>query len=184
VILAARLRGTIEMPKDKYAEIERSKIDDSPIFGVVLKESDNLLMIHREVDFFFDGIMVVRRKDISKRTVGSARMVRYEKIFREEGLRNPPGRFVNGLDVTGWKEFLEALVGKPVLVENEKDDLCWLGVVENCSDKEVTLRCFDSLGVYNAQSTRIPYRKITSAQFGDRYTQLQFKYSEERGTLR
>lgn len=164
------------MANKTFSKIERSKFDEHPIHGVVIQESNNLIMLHREVDFVFDGIVVVQKKDISKHTTGTIRQRRYEKIMRAEGLWKSPGRLVNRLPIGDWKELLEATSGKPVLIENERISSSWIGIVENCSEKQVTIRCFDSLGAYEDEAIRIPYRVITAIQFGDRYTQLQFKY--------
>ena len=169
--------------KKRLSEIERSRIDDRRIYGLVVKETDSLVLIHRVVDFLFDGILVIRQKDITDRINGSSRELRYENIMRAEGLWKTAGRFVNNLPILDWKELLDALIGKPVLIENETNSSCWIGVVEICGEKKVSLRCFDSLGVPDNDLTQVPYRNITAAQFGDRYTQLQSKYKAGFSTV-
>lgn len=165
--------------KKNFSTIERSRIDQQPIHGVIVKESDRLVLMHRMMDFFFDGMLVVRQKDITNRTTGSSCQQRYENIMRAEGLWKSTSRFITNLPVSDWKDLLRSLARKPVLIENEKKSSSWFGVVESCSEKETSLRCFDSLGVFDDNLTRIPYRIITAIQFGDRYTQLQFKYAEK-----
>jgi len=169
-----------EMSIKTVSAIERPKLDESPIYGVVIKESSSLMMVHREVDFAFDGIVVVKKADISRVTTDDIRQRRYRMIMRTEGLWKSPGRSINLLPLTDWKVLLEALIGKPMLIEDEKKHTTWFGVVDGCDDKQVSLRCFDCLGVYDEAPVSIAFKVITSIQFGDRYTQLQYKYSVRR----
>jgi hypothetical protein len=51
---------------------ERRKIDSDRLDGLVVSESDTLVLIQRAYDFEFDGYIVIRRRDISKSFVGDS----------------------------------------------------------------------------------------------------------------
>ncbi len=45
---------------------------------------------------------------------------------------------------------------------------------------DATVHCFDGLGVFDDDADRIPFRSVTSIQYGDRYTQTHYKYLKTR----
>jgi hypothetical protein len=166
----------IDMKKRTLSKVVRSEIDDCSIHGVIVQESESLLMLHREIDFAFDGFVVLSKRYVSEKTTGTARQDRYAKIMHAEGLWKSISRSMKLLPISNWMVFFNAITGMPVLIENESESESWIGVVVSCSKSVVQLRCFDSLGVLDEELTRIPIRVITLTQFGDRYTKLQYKF--------
>jgi hypothetical protein len=172
---AERERSSLETMMQ--VTIERSRIDPNRLYGNVVNESDDFLCLHREIDFQLDGYIFLRNKDITSQTDGTPAHRYHETLMRKEGYWVKPDRFVQKIALDSWETILAALVGKPVLVENErKSDHCWVGIVDACTRTTVTINCFDTMGVFDADADRIPLRSITSIQYGDRYTQTHFKH--------
>jgi hypothetical protein len=108
--------------------LERKKVDPHRMYGVVVAESDELLLLQQEYDFEFDGYVVVRKKDISRleRTEGN----KYgEKLMRKEGLWKKPPAKLKKLPLASWKTLLEQFVGKVVILENERKDQFYIGPI-------------------------------------------------------
>ena len=47
--------------------IERKRLDPHRLYGVIVNESEQLICLHREVDFQLDGYVFIRKKDITSR---------------------------------------------------------------------------------------------------------------------
>ena len=161
--------------------IERKRLDPHRLYGIIVNESDQLICLHREVDFQLDGYVFIRKKDITSRTCDTPSHKYNEALMRKEGFWLKPDRFVQRLNIESWETTITALIGKPVLVENENRSAhCWIGIVDACTRTIATVNCFDCLGVFDDDANRIPLRSVTSIQYGDRYTQTHYKHLKNR----
>jgi hypothetical protein len=175
VILAVRPSNTM------LVTIERKRLDPHRLYGVIVNESERLICLHREIDFQLDGYVFIRKKDITSRTFDTPSLKYSEALMRKEGLWLKPDRFVRQLDIESWETTVTALIGKPVMVENEnKSAHTWVGIVDACTRTIATVHCFDGLGVFDDDPDRIPLRSVTSIQYGDRYTQTHYKHLKTR----
>jgi hypothetical protein len=161
--------------------IERKRLDPHQLYGVIVNESEQLICLHREIDFQLDGYVFIRKKDITSRTFDTPSLKYSEALMRKEGFWLKPDRFVRQLDIESWETTVTALIGKPVMVENEnKSAHTWVGIVDACTRTIATVHCFDGLGVFDDDADRIPLRSVTSIQYGDRYTQTHYKHLKTR----
>jgi hypothetical protein len=46
-------------------KIIRDNLDPNPLYGIILKESKDYILIAREYDFFIDGYQILRKEDIT-----------------------------------------------------------------------------------------------------------------------
>ena len=161
--------------------IERKRLDPHRLYGVIVNESEQLICLHREIDFQFDGYVFIRKKDITSRTCDTPSHKYTEALMRKEGFWLKPDRFVRQLGIESWQSTVTALIGKPVMVENEnKSGHTWIGIVDACTRTMATVHCFDGLGVFDDDADRISLRSVTSIQYGDRYTQTHYKHLKTR----
>lgn len=161
--------------------IERKRLDTHRLYGVIVNESEQLICLHRESDFQFDGYVFLRKKDITSRTCDTPSHKYTEALMRKEGFWLKPDRFVQRLNIESWETAMNASIGKSVLVENEnKSNHCWVGIVDACTRTIATVHCFDDLGILDDEPDRIPLRSVTSIQYGDRYTQMHYKHLKTR----
>ena len=161
--------------------IERLKLDSNRLYGVIVNESEQLVCLHREVDFELDGYIFIRTRDINSRITDTPSQKYHEKLMRKEGYWKNADRFVRSLPIDSWATLINALTEKPVLVENEnKSAHSWVGLVDRCTATNAFIHCFDTMGVFDDDIDKVPLRSITSLQFGDRYTQTHFKHLKTR----
>ena len=158
--------------------IERLKIDPNRLHGVVVAESEELLLIQREYDFEFDGYVAVRRRDIT-RSYPSESNAYCEELMKKEGLWKRPTKASRSLPLTDWQTILTALVGKPVIIENERNGDFFIGPVIECDARSVAVHYFDGCGNWG-EIKRVAFRSITSVQFGSRYITVHSRHLTPR----
>jgi hypothetical protein len=153
---------------------ERKQIDQNRLYGLVVSESNSLILIQREYDFQFDGYMVIRRRDISK-SYSSDSNSYSERLMRKEGLWKNPPKAIRSLPLDDWRALLISLTGKPVVIENERKGNFYIGPVVVCEDHSVVIHYFDGCGRWQ-KFERVQYRGITSVQFGNRYCTIHYRH--------
>jgi hypothetical protein len=164
---------------NKLVTIEREKLDPHCLYGVIVARSPILTLFHREYDFQLDGFMVVRTKDIT-RCDSSASNEYCQRLMRLEGLWKTVPRWVKKLSVGGWPELIADLVGKVVIFEDEARESFHIGPILEAQTKHVAVHHFDGCGRLK-DVVRVPYSRITSMMFGDRYSTTHAKYLSSDG---
>ena len=159
--------------------VERKRIDPHRLYGVVVGESDMLMLLHQENNFLFDGYMVVRKRDITK--VGSSLANNYcVRLMKKEGLWEKVPRSIEKLPLDSWADLLAKFVGKVVILENERTGNFYIGPIQEITKTGVVIREFWPDGVQCHSNTRVPFSKITSMTFGDRYSTIHAKYLDNK----
>jgi hypothetical protein len=161
---------------------ERHRIDPHRLYGLLVAESDSLLLIQREDDFEFDGYVVIRRKDITKSFVGESNDY-CERLMRKERLWRNPTKAIRSLPLSDWKALLTALSGELVIIENERKESFFIGPIVGCDARGVRIQYFDGCGKWQ-EIERVPYRAITSVQFGSRYIRVHGRHLPRRPNQR
>ncbi len=141
-----------------------------------MAESDFLIALQREVDFQFDGYIFIRKRDVTKRIEGTDSQKYNETIMRKEGLWKSLPRSIKSLPLNDWRDLLLALNEKPAMIENERKGDSWVGILKGCNKTAALLHYFSPTGKIDADIDRVPFRSITSVQYGNRYTTTHYKY--------
>jgi hypothetical protein len=158
----------------RLVTIERKKLDPHRSYGVIVAQSPALTLVHREVDFLFDGYLVIRTKDIT--LCDSFDSNDYcRRLMRREGLWEAVPRWVKNLSIRGWPELIANLVGRVVILEDEVRDSFHIGPILEAQGKHVAIHYFDPCGRLR-DVEKLPYSRITSMRFGDRYSTTHAKY--------
>ncbi len=158
-------------------KIIRSSIDSDPLYGIVLKESDSLVLFAREFDFLIDGFQVIRKEDITE--YSSSKALKYKfKILKSEGLIQEI--VTPDIDLSSWESAFRSL-GRTefVSVEDERAADMIIGPITKINKKSMSLHYFDSTGKWLDES-RIQYSDITSLEFGTNYIYCHRKYLQPR----
>lgn len=139
----------------------------------MLSESEDLILIAREYDFFVDGYQVIRKEDIDE--IGPTNSSEYTyKLLSREGLLmgiEPP---VN--DISGWHSVFAKLgVGEFILMEDEVADDMMIGPITKVDSQSVSLRFFDGMGQWRDECS-MNYSDITSVQIKTNYIRVHQKY--------
>ena len=154
--------------------IERLKVDPNRLYGVVVGESDKLILIQREYDFQFDGYIAIRRRDITKSYTSESNQY-CAGLMKKDGLWKTPTKAARTLPLADWQTLLGALVGQPVIIENERTGDFFIGPVVDGTARSVRICNFDGCGRWQ-KFERVPYRSITSVQFGSRYITVHSRH--------
>ena len=157
---------------------ERLNIDMNRLYGVVVAESSELLLIQHAYDFEFDGYVAIRRRDITK-SYSSESDAYWELLMKKEGLWKRPTKASRSLPLTNWQTMLTAMIGKPVIIENERKGDFFIGPVIGCDARSVAIHHFDGCGQW-VKIQRVAYRSITSVQFGSRYISVHSRHLPPR----
>lgn len=155
----------------------KKKIDGHKLYGVIVRESTELVLLHQMVDFAFDGYVVVRRKDIVRR-VSSPSDEYVAKLMRLEGLWENHADDVKTLPVDSWENLLRQFIGKVVILECERRDEFYIGPVVSVDEKGVEIHFFDGCGEF-MDVEYVPFKRLTIMKFGDRYSTIHAKYLKE-----
>jgi len=137
--------------------------------------SNKLLLVINEDDFIFNGFQIVRLKDIQKVKIKDDICV---DILKQEGLFDNISMPMISMD--SWKSIFTSLKnnGKNIIIEKESldDSDFFIGKIKSVHKKQVIMREFDANGVWNKETTKIPYSTITTMKFGSRYVDVFSKY--------
>ena len=152
------------------------KCDDDKLNGLVVSESDKLILILKEIDFQFDGYQIVRKSDIRRRFISDSNEY-CAKLMKAEGLWkvNHPN-WVKKLKLDNWHSLFLGMKGKIVIVKNENlEGGFYIGPILDLTNISVTIHWFDALGNHGEPDI-IKLSKITSCIFLDRYSTIHSKY--------
>jgi len=151
--------------------IRRSDVDDYAIQGFLVGLSDDLLAIEYVYDFQIDGIMVLRRSDLTevKRT-GTDEF--QERLLKKEGIR--PGMQVpTSLDLGTWKAVISQISQHYPLMILEREqgpspDFA-IGRTLHATATQVEFQTFTGTGIWSSKTERLKYSQITCLQANTRY---------------
>jgi hypothetical protein len=155
--------------------IERKKITPDKLGGVILAESDELMLLREVADFHFDGFVVIRQKDITKKHQPKHNLF-HEKLMKKDGkwYLGDIGHYLWKVKtprnaISSWKELLTNLICEIVIIEDERKEDFYLGLVREVSDKTVTIDYIDTMAKI-CKSCKIPFKSITQVIFDDEYS--------------
>jgi len=161
------------MKASDFRKIVREGIDPDPLYGIVLRESDNLTLVARELDFVFDGYQVVRKADVTASTSTAGNKYGF-KLLKAEGALSSIA--VPDVDLGSWRDLFSSLgTGRFVWLENETTGDFTVGPIVRVNPKSVRVHYFDAAGKWQDGQT-FKYEDITTVQFGTRYLNLHAKY--------
>lgn len=160
--------------------ILRSDVDDYGIQGFLVGLSEDLLAIEYVCDFQIDGLMVLRRSDITEvRRTGTDEF--QERLLKKEGIR-PGVQSPMPLELGGWKAVIEQISQHYPLMILERElgpspDFA-IGRVLRATEAQVEFHAFTGTGKWSAKSERLKYSQITCLQANSRYLSFYQRYFE------
>jgi hypothetical protein len=164
--------------------IRRSDVDDYGIQGFLVGLSEDLLAIDYVYDFQIDGIMVLRRSDITevKRT-GTDEF--QERLLKKEGIR-PGMQESMPLDLGGWKAVIQQISQHfPLLIlerELGPSPKFAIGRALRATAAQVEFQSFTGTGKWLAKTERLKYSQITCLQANNRYLGFYQRHFERSAT--
>ena len=166
------------MENRQLLSIERRKLDANPLRGVILGHSAKLLILQQVYDFHLEGLVVLRKKDISN--VSQSATDDFQKqMLVDEGLFAQID-FDTRFELSDWKSIIEQLgnLHGLLIIENEDpaDPQFLIGQVSKCSKSGVAMRFFDGCGIWDDEPVKLPYREITLCTANSNYVNKYRNY--------
>lgn len=167
----------------KLVSIRRDDIDPNSIQGFVLACSDELLLIQYVYDFRLDGLMVLRRADITDIRCTATDEFQKSLLIAEQLFQQVP--FESDFDLRDWKSILTQFSSqyKLFLLEDEGSDveLFLIGDIEKIARSSVCLRYFSGAGNWDEKPIKLSFNCITSCQVDTNYLNVYQRHFERSG---
>lgn len=167
--------------QQQLASISREPIDDRRLQAFPLQCSPHLLLVQYVYDFHTDGLMVIRRPDIT--AIESSATDRFQRALLSEAgsLHAVPWEQTRCLD--SFTTFLAELpTDSMVILERESVDLSdfWIGRLKEVANDRAVLHEFTGTARWLDEPTDVDLSDLTSCQIGTRYIQFYEDYFKKR----
>lgn len=152
--------------KQNLISIRREDIDDNELHGFILDFSKEWLLVCKEYDFIFDGLMMIKRELVSSIKHGSTQKF-HKRLFQIEGKMAEVDFSRVVPDARGIESSLRLFLrgfatDKVVMLEDERDDLFLIGFIEDLDAADgIGLRFFDGEGTLEDELSYITEDEIT-----------------------
>lgn len=152
------------------------------VYGLIVDESDKLLLLHRIVEFRPDGLMVLDKADIT-RIIRDRTGAFQTRLMRHQGTL-PRIKRQHAYDLRSWRHFFRSLHRQHakhachLIVEAERGDdpLFCMGVLHTAKRRHLKLLEFSGTARWYPKPSRISYRDISNCQIGSHYQQVYADY--------
>ena len=151
--------------------IRRREVDDYGIQGFVVGLSEVFVALEYVNDFQIDGLLVLRRTDITEvRRTGTDEF--HESILKHEG-GGPGQQGPTPLQLDGWRPLIEQLSGHYALMILERElgpsPEFSIGRPIRATAAQVEFQSFSGTGKWSPKTERLKYSQLTSLQVNTRY---------------
>ena len=157
-------------------KVEREELDDNPLHGFILDFNDEWIALQKEYDFQIDGIVLLRRADLTTLTHGKTNEFQKQLLVDEGRFQQVDFDFI--IPHGGVSELLAELpANRIVTLEDEtEEDLFLIGPVLEVKDGVVSIRFFSGDAQWDTEPATIALASITMIAFGNSYTSAYERY--------
>lgn len=160
--------------------IRRQDVDDYGIQGFLVGLSNDLLAIEYVYDFQIDGLMVLRRSDITevRRTATDEFQ---ERLLKKEGIR-PGSQTPVSLELDDWGTLIRQLSEHCPLMILERElgpapDFA-IGRPVRITAAQIEFHTFSGTGKWATKNDRLKFSQLTCLQVNTRYLGFYQRYFE------
>ncbi|MBV7540311.1 hypothetical protein [Acidovorax sp. sic0104] len=163
--------------------IRRRDVDDYGIQGFLVGISDDLLALEYVYDFQIDGLMILRRSDITevKRTATDEFQ---ERLLKREGVRPGTQQPVQ-FELASWQCAIEQLSKHYPLMILERElgpsPEFVIGKPLRTTKAQVEFHTFTGVGQWSDKKVRLKYSQMTCLQVNTRYMAFYQRHFERSG---
>ena len=164
----------------QLVSIRRADVDSNAIRAFILGVSERLALLQYVYDFKLDGLLVVRREDISdvQRTATDKFQ---QSLLAEEGVdREVP--FGLQLPLGDWRSVVTHLGGQYPLMILESElgpaPQFVIGRLLKATETRVEVQSFTGAGRWSANPVRLKYAHLTSLQVNTNYANVYQRHFE------
>lgn len=168
------------LKKRRLISIRRRDVVEYGIQGFLVGLSESLLALEYVYDFQVDGLMVLRRSDITEvRRTGTD--VFQERLLKKEGI-GPGLQLTAPLQLEGWRSAIEQLAPSFQLMILERElgpaPEFAIGRVLGASAAQVEFQTFSGVAKWVERPVRLKYSQLTSLQVNTRYLNFYQRHFE------
>ena len=177
-----RLLNKYKSNKSLIKFFRKFKKTSENIYGYIVENKSPFLLIHKNEEFNLNGFSIIRKDQVD-----SIRYDKFEKtienILLKEEISNQDLTPKFELDLTSWESIFSSLkkADRHVIIEYESKGYFFIGRIEKVNKKSLELRYYDASGLWEKETTKIKYKKITIVKFEDRYIEVFRKYLRWEG---
>lgn len=164
----------------RLVSIYRDKIDGNQIQGFILGYSEKLILIQYVYDFNLDGLMILRRKDISEISSSKTDLFQTE-LLKTEDLYSKVN-FDISYPLESWAEFLAAANKTHTYfvleAELKKHPEFVIGKISRLGKNKVEIKSFTGIARWEDDPKKLKYKDISSCQIKNNYANVYERYFE------
>jgi hypothetical protein len=150
--------------------VRRRDVDDYGVQGFVVGSSEALLALEYVYDFQIDGLLVLRRSDVTEVRCTATDEFQ-ERLLRKEGVR-PGLQGPMPLNLEGWRPLIDQLAElyQYMILERELGPSPELAIGQpiKTTATQVEFRTFTGAGKWHTKAERLKYSQLTSLQVNTR----------------
>ena len=179
-----RIQKHIEAADYVKLEIAEKTGDNLARFsGIILGQSPELILMSDSFDFYYDGLVLLRRSDIDEiRCSDNERFMK--RIMQKEGMHAIFKKRAKALDIP-LSSFAAALehfrkLEIPVIIQRKyhDEDIFQIGPVMEVTDKKVLIKYFNARGEFT-KPVSSKLKDITYIHVDSPYANTFYKYAKE-----
>lgn len=160
--------------------VRRRDVDDYSIQGFLVGLSDSLMALEYVYDFQIDGLLVLRRSDVTDVKLTETNEFQ-ARLPKHEGIR-PGTQAPMPLELQGWQPLIQQLAGHyPIMIlerELGPSPEFAIGGPIRATAAQVEFRSFNGTGKWSAKAERLKYSQISCLQVNTRYLGFYQRYFE------
>jgi hypothetical protein len=164
--------------------IERDVFHGNGIQGFLLAKSKELVLINYVYDFNLDGLMILRKQDISELRVGKTDVFQTQ-LLKNEGVFDMVNFNVE-YNINCWRMFFKNAVKKHkyFILEEEalEEPRFSIGKIIKLNKDDLVMSTFTGIGRWEDETITIKHSDLTSCQIGNNYLNVYERYFSQIGT--
>lgn len=170
--------------ENNYVKIKRDvgKKSFELSHGYILAYSFDFVLIIENNDFLLNGYAILPITAIVKIRHNYYDQF-FDSIMEAEGQKNLI-QIPYQIDLENWETIFNSIESNDLTCsiqnENEQEFFFKIGQIAKIKGKSVQIRNFDPAGYLDDEPTKIMYKSISQASFGDNYITTISKYTRER----
>lgn len=157
--------------------VERAYIDVNSMYGFLVGMSGELAVLSFVYDFMPDGYKIIRTRDVTDVMCTDAEQFFEAIVLKEnEGFTPVPAEYAIDNMAVLCKDLMERGAYVTVELEGFEENFLYIGKIVEVTQKALSLRIFDALGVWEKEAVCVPLEDVTCISVGNRYVNILSRY--------
>lgn len=163
---------SIYSKNQSLVSLQRAGVDSNSILGFVVGVSEHLVALEYVYDFQIDGLLILRRSDITD--VRRSETDEFQQwLLEQEGIRPGAQTPEPSLQLHGWQSVITQLSALfPLMILEQElgpEPTFSIGRAEKATAAQVEFLSFSGTARWHAKVQRLKYSHLTSLQVNTRY---------------